>query len=390
MTATQAQCTTNRPVICVAFELGWTKWMLGFRVGRSGNVRWKTIPARDLKAFERELVKAKAHFGLPADAAVHSCYEAGRDGFWLHRWLIAQGIDNRVVDSSSIEVSRRKRRAKSDRLDAASLSLLLIRHLEGEKDVWRVVNVPSVEDEDNRQLHRSLEELKARRTETSNRIKGLLAGVGMNVTVDGHFVELLSLLRLWDGSAVPAGLQQRLRSEFEVWQLTDRQIKDRENERRRTICTGTSPWVEKVRRLMCLGAVGFNSAWLFVLEVFGWRRIKNRRQLASLAGLCPTPYDSGDERREQGISKAGNRRMRKMLVEIAWGWLRWQSQSALSLWYAERFAKGTARTRKVGIVALARKLLIALWKYLETGEIPEGASIGDWRSKVGLSAEAAA
>jgi transposase len=390
MTATHAQCTTNRPVIYVAFELGWTKWMLGFRVGRAGNVRWKTIPARDLIAFQRELAKAKAHFGLPADAAVHSCYEAGRDGFWLHRWLIAQGIDNRVVDSSSIEVSRRKRRAKSDRLDAASLSLLLIRHLEGEKDVWRVVNAPSVEDEDNRQLHRSLEELKSRRTEASNRMKGLLASVGLDVEVNAAFAEVLPSLRLWDGSAVPAGLQQRLLGEFAAWQLTDRQIKDRENERRRMICSGTPAWLEKVRQLMRLGAVGFNSAWLFVLEVFGWRQIKNRRQLAALAGLCPTPYDSGDERREQGISKAGNRRMRKMLVEIAWGWLRWQPESALSLWYAERFAKGTSRARKVGIVALARKLLIAFWKYLETGEIPKGASVGDWRSKVGLRAEATA
>jgi transposase len=390
MTATQAQCNMNRPAIYVALELGWTKWVLGFRIGRAGNVRWKTIPARDLIAFQRELAKAKAHFHLPADAEVHSCYEAGRDGFWLHRWLIAQGIDNRVVDSSSIQVDRRKRRAKSDRLDASSLSLSLIRHLEGEKDVWRVVNVPSVEDEDNRQLHRSLEELKARRTESSNRIKGLLAGVGLDVEVNALFDEVLPSLRLWDGSAVPAGLQQRLRSEFETWKLTDRQIKDRENERRRVIGTGTAPWLEKVRRLMSLGAVGFNSAWLFVLEVFGWRKIKNRRELASLAGLCPTPYDSGEERREQGISKAGNRRMRKMLVEIAWGWLRWQPQSALSQWYEERFAKGTARTRKVGIVALARKLLIAFWKYLETGEVPKGALVGDWRSKLGLRAETTA
>jgi transposase len=390
MTATQAQCNTNRLAIYVAFELGWTKWVLGFRIGRAGNVRWKTIQARDLIAFEQELAKAKAHFGLPADAVVHSCYEAGRDGFWLHRWLVSKGIDNRVVDSSSIQVDRRKRRAKSDRLDASSLSLSLIRHLEGEKDVWRVVNVPSVEDEDNRQLHRSLEELKARRTESSNRIKGLLAGVGLDVEVNALFDEVLPSLRLWDGSAVPAGLQQRLRSEFETWKLTDRQIKDRENERRRVIGTGTAPWLEKVRRLMSLGAVGFNSAWLFVLEVFGWRKIKNRRELASLAGLCPTPYDSGEERREQGISKAGNRRMRKMLVEIAWGWLRWQPQSALSQWYEERFAKGTARTRKVGIVALARKLLIAFWKYLETGEVPKGALVGDWRSKLGLRAETTA
>jgi transposase len=390
MTTTQAQCNTNRPAIYVAFELGWTKWMLGFRVGRAGNVRWKTIPARDLIAFERELAKAKVHFGLPADASVHSCYEAGRDGFWLHRWLISKGVDNRVVDSSSIEVSRRKRRAKNDRLDAASLTLLLIRHLEGEKNVWRVVQAPSVEDEDNRQLHRSLEELKGRRTEASNRIKGLLASVGLDVEVNALFEEVLPSLRLWDGSVVPAGLQQRLRGEFETWKLTDRQIKDRENERRRVIGTGTAPWLDKVRRLMSLGAVGFNSAWLFVLEVFGWRKIKNRRELASLAGLCPTPYDSGGEHREQGISKAGNRRLRKMLVEIAWGWLRWQPKSVLSLWYEERFAKGTARTRKVGIVALARKLLIAFWKYLETGEVPEGASAGDWRLKLGLRAEAIA
>jgi transposase len=172
--------------------------------------------------------------------------------------------------------------------------------------------------------------------------------------------------------------------------LVDRQIKDLENERSRRIRHSDDAVVGKVRQLVRLRGIGANSAWLYVMEFFGWRRIRNRKQLAALAGLTPTPYQSGDSDREQGISKAGNRRLRTMAVEIAWCWLHYQPGSALSQWYERRFAKGSSRQRRIGIVALARKLLIALWRYLETGEAPEGAEIVAWKAGLRTDPERAA
>ena len=259
---------------------------------------------------------------------------------------------------------------------------MLIRYQLGEAKLWSVVNVPSPEDEDRRQPHRESLALKTERTQHSNRIKGLLAGLGLDVTVDARLVERLKALRQWDGRPVPEAIQQRILREFERWTLVDRQVRDLDNAQRRAIRDDATVDVEKVRRLMDLKAIGPVSATLFVREFFGWRKIKNRRELASLAGLCPTPYNSGSSQREQGISKAGNRRLRAMTVEIAWMWLRYQPRSALSEWYARRFASGNARLRKVGIVALARKLLVALWKYLDQGEVPEGAEFTPWIKKL--------
>lgn len=155
--------------------------------------------------------------------------------------------------------------------------------------------------------------------------------------------------------------------------------KDLENERGRRIRTGKEKGVSQVRQLLRLRGIGANSAWLYVMEFFGWRQIRNRKQLAALAGLTPTPHQSGDSDHEQGISKAGNRRLRTMAVEIAWCWLRFQPGSGLSQWYQQRFAKGSSRQRRIGIVALARKLLVALWRFLETGEIPAGAEAVSWK-----------
>jgi transposase len=370
------------PTLYLAFDLGWTSWSLAFSTGMAQKPRLRTIPARDLDALRREIQRAKQRFGLPDDALVLSCYEAGRDGFWLHRYLTQAQIQNVVVDAASIEVNRRARRAKSDAIDVAKLLTMLIRYHGGEHTVWSVVNVPSPEDEDRRQPHRELMALKNQRTEHSNRIKGLLASLGLDVVVDEHFPKRLDGLRQWDGSPVPTELHARVLREFERWQLVDRQARDQENAQRRAIRRDDTPEVEKVRLLLDLKAIGPTSATLFVREFFGWREIKNRRELASLAGLAPTPYASGASHREQGISKAGNRRLRWMAVEIAWGWLRWQPSSGLSRWYQRRFGQGNARARKVGIVALARKLLIALWKYLDRGEVPEGAEFTPWQKKL--------
>jgi transposase len=236
-----------------------------------------------------------------------------------------------------------------------------------------VVRVPTVADEDRRQLHRELIALKARRTEHTNRIKGLLAGLGLGLAVDAEFPRRLESLRQWDGTGVPSGLRQRLLREFERWRIVGRRIHDLEGQRTRQIRDPETPQGEQVRLLLKLKGIGENTAWLLVREFFGWRGIRNRRELASLAGLTPTPYDSGESRREQGISKAGNRRVRWMMIELAWGWLRYQPDSELSRWYQRRFAAWNAGLRKVGIVAVARKLLVALWQYLETGEGPAGA-----------------
>jgi len=314
---------------------------------------------------------------------VRSCYEAGRDGFWLHRWLGEHGLENVIVDSASIEVNRRSRRRKTDRLDAGKLVTMLMRHHAGEK-LWSVVRVPSPADEDRRHLHRDLEEMKAERTQHINRIKGLLHGVGVRLTeINGKFRQRLAELQTPHGDSLPSGLRQRLLREFERMQYVQQQIEALERQREQIARDGDGqPHVEKTRKLMQLRGIGLHSAWVCVVELFGWRQVKNRRELASLVGLTPTPYNTGESEREQGISKAGNRRLRVLLVQLGWGWLHYQEQSALSQWYRRRFGSGSARQKKIGIVALARKLLVALWKYLEHDEVPEGAILVDWEGKL--------
>lgn len=385
------QSTTVEVRLHLAFELGWHEWKLAFTIGHGQTPRLRTIRARDLEALQREIAKAKARFRLSADAAVVSCYEAGRDGFWLHRWLTVAGVENVVVDSSSIEVNRRRRRAKSDRLDASKLVNMLLRYHGGETKVWSVVRVPSVADEDGRRLHRELRQLKDERTGHINRIKGLLATQGVHLsTVNATFGEQLPTMRLWDNTELGADLRAELLREFERWQLIDRHIKAAEQERRQRVRSDNTPHVEQVRQLLRLSGMGFNGSWMLVMELFGWRRIKNRKQLGALVGLTPTPYQSGSSAREQGISKAGNRHLRQMMVELAWCWVRWQPESELSHWFHSRFGIGGGRrSRKVGIVALARKLLIALWRYLEHGEIPKGAKLSAWQTKAKVRHQAA-
>jgi transposase len=332
------------------------------------------------------MAKAKARFRLPPEARVCTCYEAGRDGFWLHRALIARGIDNVVVDASSIEVNRRSKHAKTDPIDAGKLVNLLCRYHGGERKVWSVVNVPAIEDEDRRQLHRGLKDLQRQQTECSNRIKGLLASLGLTAAVDAEFRTTLASLRDWAGQPVPAGMQQRIVQEYAVWETLHRQVRDAANEQERQLREGQEPYLDKVRQLLGLKAVGVRSAWILVLELFAWRDIKNGKELGALVGLTPVPYDSGKSQREQGISKAGNKHVRALIVELAWLWLRWQPGSALSQWYQRRFGAGNKRARKVGIVALARKLLIALWRYVDQGEVPAGAEEKDWRLRVSSTA----
>lgn len=357
----------------LAFELGEKEWKLGFTTGLGQKPRERKMAAGEVKALQEEVRLAKKRFDLPDTTEVRSCYEAGRDGFWLHRYLVAHEIQNLVVDSASIQVDRRAKRAKTDRLDVSQLLKMLIRYHAGEKKVWSVVHVPSVEAEDRRHLHRELLSLKGDRTRHSNCIKGLLVGQGVRLAVKADFLEQLDKVRLWDGSSVPAGLRARLEREFSAWQFADQHVNELEAQRTELLRTSHDPEVEQVRQLLRLRALGDNSAWLYVMEFFSWRGFQNRRQVGGLAGLSPTPYQSGDEAHEQGISKAGNSPVRAMAIEIAWSWVRHQPDSELTLWFDKRFAHGSKRVRKIGIVALARKLLVALWRYLETGEIPAGA-----------------
>ncbi len=383
MSTTRSHSDMQKPAdLYMALELGEKTWKMGFSRGVAEKPRLREVPARDIEAVKREIAAAKERFKLPRDARVASCYEAGRDGFWVHRFLLSIHAENLVVDSSSIQVNRRKRRAKTDRLDAQQLVKMLARWCQGEEGVWSVVEVPSVQDEDARQLHRELETLRHEQTAHVNRIRGLLSSVGVTVAIDRRLPKRLAEVRLWDGSPLPAEMHQRLLREFERMQVVNRQIRQLEAERVKRIRKGeTNGNVAKVRKLLRLKGLGMNSTWLYVHEVFGWRHVHNRRELASLVGLVPTPYRSGEEDYEQGISKAGNRRMRALAVEIAWVWLRYQPQNELSRWYMRRFGHGNRRVRRIGIVGLARKLLVALWKYLETNLVPEGAELVEWQKK---------
>jgi transposase len=357
----------------MALELSNKSWRLALSDGTKR--RQVAVPAADLAKLACAVTKAKERFGMPASTRVVSCYEAGRDGFWLHRHLRSLGIENDVVDAASIEVSRRLRHVKTDRLDGDRLLAKLIRHHTGARDGWSVVRAPSHEAEDARRLHRELERLKRERLAHRVRMQSLLVVQGIRVRIKDGARLRLRTLTLWDGRALPEELRSELEREAERLVLVERQIAALEAERRERLREPKTESERSIVQLMRLGAIGPTSAWLLVMEFFGWRHFRNRREVAALAGLVGTPYNSGDSERDQGISKAGNHRVRAMMVEIAWLWLRFQPKSALSQWYQSRFAGGGLRMRRIGIVALARRLLIALWRYLEDGVIPEGARL---------------
>ena len=367
------EATTGPAVLYTAFELSNTKWKLAFSNG--DKVRHVTVAARGLSQLQREIGKAKKRFQMPEKVRVASCYEAGRDAFWLHRYLITKGVENLVVDSSSIEVNRRKRRAKSDRIDAGQLLRMLMRYHGGEKKLWSVVRMPTVEQEDARQLHRELEALNKERTCHRSRIRAFLIQQGIQIGNPSRldFLKTLESLGTWDGQALPSDLKARVVREYDRLRVVEEQIKALNKEQEQRVKRADSSSLCKVAALRRLRGIGPRGSWVFTMEFFGWREFNNRRQVAGAAGLTPTPYDSGGSRREQGIGKDGNRRVRTMSVEIAWCWLRFQPRSKLSRWFNKRFASGGRRMRRIGIVAMARRLLIDLWRYLEYGTVPEGA-----------------
>jgi transposase len=374
MTTTQTvlrgKNTAIQGALYISFELGDKKWKLTTGDGRHSASRY-TVDAGDTTAVVDCLRKAKERCKLGAQVKVHTCYEAGRDGWWLHRWLVGQGIDSIVVDSASIEVNRRARRAKTDRLDGDKLLAMLLRYHAGEARVWSVLHEPTPEDEDARRLHRELERLARERIAHTNRIGSLLVlhNLRPKIIIGGS-----EWAHWWERhcAQVPPMLRAEIERESARLALVKQQVKALEVARRQELADGRQPLVAQLAQL---GAIGPKGAWVLVKEVFAWRRFANRRELAGCLGLTPTPYASGDSQIEQGISKLGNKRARTLLVELAWSWLRYQPGSTLSQWFNRRFAAAGKRMRRVGIVALARRLAVALWRYLEHGEIPAGATL---------------
>ena len=368
---------TGRAVaLYMAIEMSAKIWRLAFGDG-SLKTRQVEVEALDYASLFEEIARAKQKLHLPATARMVSLYEAGRDAFEPHRALVAKGIENLVVDSSSIQVDRRKKQVKTDRLDADRLLLQLIRYDQGEKSILRVVRVPTRDEEDARRLAREIERIKKERTALTNRIGGQLAGVGLRRPKKMPLLKLLESLdelRLFDGAPLPANLRAELERSCERYKLVIAQIRGLERAARELAAKPKTALDQKVAKLQLLKGVGNRGATILAGE-FGWRQFRNRKQVAACAGLCGTPYDSGESRRDQGISKAGNRRVRTLMIEISWFWLRYQPDSALAQWWKRRFATGGTRTRRVGIVALARKLLIALWRFMEHGVIPEGAQL---------------
>jgi transposase len=347
--APQREDTAIQGELYMSFELGDKSWKVTASDGQRGPSRYN-VDAGDTAAVVHCIGKARERCKLEARAQVHTCCEAGRDGWWLHRWLIEQGIDNVVVDSSSIEVNRHARRAKTDRIDGDKLLAMLLRHHRGDR-VWSVVHEPTPEDEDARRTHREFARLTQERTSHTNRISSLLVlhNLRSNVIIGGR-----DWAAWWarHGEQVPPVLRAEIERESERLALVKQQVKVLEAERRQELADGKQPLVAQLAQLRAIGPKG---AWVLVKEVFGCRRFANRRELAGCLGLAPTPYDSGGSQIEQGISRAGNKRARALLVELAWGGLRLQPESALNQWFNRPFAgngKRDAPTRSAGHCAV--------------------------------------
>lgn len=361
-------------VLLVAMELSLKCWRLALSAAGASKHREVTVDAGQYLQVHQAVGKARESFGLPKRCRVICCYEAGREGFHPARVLQAAGYEVWVVDSSSIEVNRRQRRAKNDRLDARGLLRLMQRRLGGEERALSIVRIPSVEQEDERQHTREREELKVERGRLRVRMQSLVLAQGMR-----DFPKSVAKIECWlrsHGEQCGPHLRLRLERELERLKMADRQLKALTHSQ--LICCrdriGESATQRTAQRLYQLKAIGERGACVLAQEMFGWRHFNNRREVGALVGLTPTPYNSGDSEREQGISKAGNKRVRRTMIELAWKWLDYQPHSALSHWFCERFGQGR-RSRRIGIVALARKLLIALWRYLEQGVLPHGAQL---------------
>jgi len=361
-----------------AIELNKQSWVIGFTTPLSAKIGRRILSGGDWKGLLEliEDVRARVSREMGRAVAVMSCYEAGYDGFWLHRQLEAHGVRNYVIDPASLQVDRRARRVKTDRIDAERLLRSLMAYLRGEPKVWSVVRVPSVNEEDARRLHRERDRLVLERVQHVNRIKGLCA---LNGIYDYHplrpqATSRLEQLRTAQGGELPPRLKSEIKRELHRLELVVEMIATLETERDAIVEDEASTHLnaEKIQNLHKLKAIGPEFAAVLVGEIFH-RSFDNRRQLASYVGVTPSPFQSGSMAHEGGISKAGNRKGRTTGIELAWLWLRYQPDSDLSIWFRARVGIMKGRIRRIAIVALARKLLVALWRYLETGLVPRGA-----------------
>ncbi len=367
----------------VALELSQRTWLIAFLLPGTVKVQIMTVAGGDAEALLSALGRIESLAGtrLPAECTMVSmrvCYEAGYDGFWLARYLIDRGIDTTILDPSSFLVSRRGRRVKTDRIDVEAMVFTLKAYLLGDRSVCRPVRLPSVAEEDAKRLSRERTQLKKERTRHVNRIRALLVLHGIRSVPGlwgGRWKEALSNIRTGDGRELGRFIFLELCRQFERLDLVHSQLKSLEKERIQACETeGAINDSGKIRVRKQLDGIGEVGATQLVAEVYH-RTFKNRKHLASYLGLSPSPYSSGEVHRDQGISKAGNKQARVMLVELAWCWLKYQPQSELTRWYRARFSGHGSRSGKVGIVALARKLAIAFWRFIEDGVVPEGATL---------------
>ena len=370
----------NAAVIFVSIELSKKSWLIGIHTPLVDKIGLHKVEAGDsasLLALIRR-IKKKIERTMRGPVKVRSCYEAGYDGFWLHRVLAEAGIINHVIDPASLQVNRRARRAKTDRIDALGMLRALMAFQRGEEQVFSVVQVPSVEGEDARRVHRERERLIKERIQHVNRIKGLLATQGIYdyEPLRRHRRDRFEALETAIGTPIPGHLRNEIMRHLQRLELVLEMIRAVEAQRDSVVEAepAANESSRKIQHLVRLKAIGPQFATVLVGEVLH-KHFANRRQVASYAGLAPSPFNSGSSIREQGISKAGNPRARTTMIEMAWLWLRYQPYSALSRWFHERVGTGTGRVRRITIVALARKLLVALWRFLETGLLPDGAEL---------------
>ena len=373
---TGTPAATDYATVYVVFELSKRNWKLGEMLPGSRKLSRFTIAGGDLTTLSVRLatMRAKAgRFGKPV--RILSCYEAGYDGHWLHRWLTAQGVISYVVDPSSIEVNRRARQAKTDLIDLARLMRAFLAFLRDEPRVCSMLRVPSVEREDRKRLNRERERLLKERIAHTNRIKGLLHGQGIRDVnpFDRNFLASLEQLRTGDSRELPPRLKAELARQHQRLCLVSKHLQQVESISRAELRKPApgSPAFD-IKNLIDLRGIGWIGGQGLVNEAF-YRDFVNRREVGSYFGLAGTPYNSGDSSREQGISKAGNGRARKLAIELAWLWLKHQPQSELSQWFHKRVGDQKGRIRRITIVAVARKLMIALWRYLTLGVVPNGA-----------------
>jgi transposase len=370
MTATthpQLRSVNDGPLY-VAFEVGKRSWTVGMTSG-FGVPPWvQTMAPGEWARLQRLLAKARTRFGLAATAPVVSCYEAGRDGFWIHRGLTAEGVANRVVDSASIEVNRRARRNKTDRIDARKLVALLVRACLGEP-AWREVRVPAATDEAARHRSRERTELVKEQTRLVNQMRSWLTTFGAALPAR-RAATWWTRIRDYAGAPLPGDVQTRLARADARLALVQTQIAALDDAQRAAVAT--APADSPTRRLAQLKGVGATSIATLLEEGLVWRAFQNRRQVGGMLGFAPTHYASGELVRDRGISHAGNRRLQSVAIQLAWSWVQWQRASTLTQWFAARFGTGK-RARRIGIVAVARQLVIALWRCATTGTVPAGA-----------------